>query len=400
MILGNLNLGKTGMRLRKTDRFILDILATRLAQGGLSDIVAENKKRTTADGIYSKRRKDKEDLRINLMKIWAEDRGIDPNFAAALMYHVIAESCLVQDNVMVDDLQKKKAKINESNPEDVYALQCQNLLELTSAVADGYDQWYGSGLLGSMLYFKFEKKILSGMIAEDLKNHGLAIDLGCATGKMAFEVAHKFKRVIGYDISPDMIRVANSKKSPETSHIEFVVSDIEKGLDLPENSVSLAIMNMGTAGDIKNIGGVLQDIQKSLEPGGKFFLSFYNSESLFHKVGFIPWPVPLAAHMDTDRNCLEVHHDGEVYFIYAKQRNVQEVRNLLSDLEIDDILTFPTIASIIPNIITEIENGEKDPRSTPNKAAQKLIKDIDTTIAHSDLHCGTYIIVTGGKSAD
>lgn len=398
MILGGLDLDGIGERLKKTDRFLLDILMMRLAQGGLSDCVAENKLRCSPDGIFNKRRQEVEDKRINLMKSWAKEKGIDPNFAALLMYAIISESCRVQDEIMVTQHQNHGKKINESNPHEVYRLQQENLLELTKAVAGEYDQHYGTELLGSKLYFSFEKKILSGMISEGQQSNKLAIDLGCATGIMSFEIAHKFKRVIGYDISPDMINVAKGKISTETSHVEFENVDIEKDVNLPENSVSLAIMNMGTAGDIKNIKRVLDNLKKSLEPGGKFFLSFYNSESLLYKIGFMPWPVPLAAHIDTDKRCLEVHHNGKIYFTYARPRSVNEVRGLLSDFEIDDIVTFPTLASIVPNIITESE--DRDGVRKPNKLVHKLIKEIDTKISSSDLNCGTYIIVTGGKSAE
>lgn len=398
MILGGLNLDKIGERLKKTDRFFLDILMMRLAQGGLSDAVAANKSRSSSDGIFPVIRQDKEEERILLMEKWAKDNRINPRFASSLMYAIISESCRVQTELMVAQrLNHAGEKIDENSPEKVYKLQQDNLLELTMAIAGEYDQHYGTGLLGSKLYFSFEKKILSGMISEGLQSNRLAIDLGCATGIMSFEIAHKFKKIIGYDISPDMINVATGKVSVETSHVEFVEADIEKGLDLPENSVSLAIMNMGTAGDIKNIKGVLDSLKKSLEPGGKFFLSFYNSESLLHKIGFMPWPVPLAAHIDTDKRCLEVHHNGKIYFIYARPRSVTEVRGLLSDFEIDDIVTFPTVASIIPNIITESEDG--DGARKPNKPVHKLIKEIDTKIAGSDLNCGTYIIVTGSKPA-
>lgn len=398
MILGDLDLDKIGERLKKTDRFFLDVLMMRLAQGGLSDCVAECKRRKSPDGNFSIRRRKKEKERIELAGKWAEENGINPKTAKRLMRAIISESCRVQADIRDKQLQSPQRRINEKNQDELYEFQRENLLELTKAVARGYDQKYGKGLLGSELYFSFEKKILSGMIAEGLQSNKLAVDLGCATGIMSFEIAHKFKRVIGYDISPDMINVARSKISSETSHVEFVKANIENGIDLPENSVSLAIMNMGTGSDIANIKRVLDDLKKSLEPGGKFFLSFYNSESLLHKIGFVPWPVPLAAHIDTDKRCLEVQHSGKIYFIYARPRSVTEVRGLLSDFEIDNIVTFPTLASIIPNIITESEDG--DGARKPNKPVHKLVKEIDTKIAGSDLNCGTYIIVTGGKSAE
>lgn len=395
MILGKLDLEKIGERLKKTDCFLLDVLAMRLAQGGLSDCVAESKRRSSPNGIFNKRRQEIEDKRIALMKKWAIEKGIDQNFAASILYAMMSESCRVQDEVMVAQHQSQNRKIDETNPKERYDFQRENLLSLTRAVAEEYDQNYGTGFLGSKLYFSLEKKIISGMISSKLPNKNLAIDLGCATGIMSFEIAHKFKRIIGYDISPDMVRVAKNKLSSQTSHVDFVNADVENGIDLPRNSVSLAIMNMGTAGDVENIKEILESLKKILEPGGRFFLSFYNSESLLQKIGFIPWPVPLAAHMDTEKQCLEVRYGGKIYFLYAKSRSVKEVQELLSEFEIENILTFPTLGSILPNIITE--NEEESSTRKPNEPLHEFVRGIDTELASSALYCGTYIIITGGK---
>lgn len=394
-ILGGLDLKKVGARLRKTDRFLLDIFKVRLAQGGLSDYVAENKRAQSPDGVFPTLRLDVEAERIQLMRRWAEENGINPDFAHSIMYQVISESCRRQNEVMIARRSDPDAKLDEGDPDAVYAAQKENLLLLTAAVAPGYDQGYGKGCLGSKLYFSFEKQLLMSMIGTDEGDNALAIDLGCSTGIMAFKIAPNFQRVIGYDISPDMIAVANGKKTPQTAHVEFVNADIEAGLDLPDNSVSLAVMNMGTASDIRNLKGVLETLQRVLKPGGRFFLSFYNTEGLFYKISFLPWPMPIAAHIDLDKRCLEVHSDGKVYLLYARPRSLDEVRSLLSCFEIENTYTFPTLASIIPNVITE-DTDDKGNR-TPNEAAQKLVKQIDMELAGSALNCGTYIIVTGHK---
>ena len=53
-IIGNLNLKKVGDRLRIVDRFFTDVLRERLAYGGLSDYVAENKRRASKGGVFNK----------------------------------------------------------------------------------------------------------------------------------------------------------------------------------------------------------------------------------------------------------------------------------------------------------------------------------------------------------
>jgi ubiquinone/menaquinone biosynthesis C-methylase UbiE/chorismate mutase len=393
MIIGELDLKKIGDRLRKVDRYLLDVLSVRLASGGLSDLVAENKRNASLEGIFNKRRQEVENARIENMKKWALEIGIDPNFAAMLMYTLISESCRVQDEIMVKKYERKEIKVDENKAEEVYAYQRKNLLSLTAKVAGIYDEGYAKDFIGTRVYSNFEKEKLYELIA-NLPDKSLAIDLGCATGIISFEIAPHFSKVIGYDISPEMIAMARGKTTNSSSHVEFVEFNIKEEI-LPADSVSLAVMNMGTASDIKDIKGVLQQLKNILHPQGKFFLSFYNSQSLLAKIGFIPWPMPLAAHIDSDNRCLEVRCNNEVFFLYARPRSIEEVKNLLSDFKIDAAYSFPTFSSILPNIVLEDEDGDGNRHA--NKEALKMVKKIDKTLASSDLFSGTYIIVTGGK---
>jgi ubiquinone/menaquinone biosynthesis C-methylase UbiE len=394
MLLGELDLGKIGDRLRKVDEFIVKVLGVRLSHGGLSRCVAESKRKETSDGIFNKRRQDVEDHRITLMKKWALTNDIDPNFAAAIMYQLITESCRVQDEIMYDKYQEHAVNINEEDIDTVYAYQRSNLLNLTKKIAPYYDKNYGKGFFGSRSYFDFEKKIIKDLIKE-IPHSEVAIDLGCATGIVSFEIAHAFNSVYGYDVSPAMIDFANSKNTEADSKISFLNVDIEEGLNLSENSASLAIMNMGTASEIKNFSNFLKDLHRCLKPKGKFFLSFYNSESLLSKIGFVPWPMPLVASIDTEKRCLEVQHNNELFFLYARPRNVDEVKGLLSDFKIDNILTFPTLSSLLPGIL--MENEDRNGVIHQNENAQSAIKIIDFELSRSASNCGTYIIVTGEK---
>jgi chorismate mutase len=226
-LLGNLDLNKIGERLKIVDHFLLHILKVRLANGGLSDYVAEVKRLSSPDGVFQKRRQAVEDNRITMMKKWAKENGLDSNFSASIMYQIIAESCRVQDEIMVEKIRNKEKTINETNEELIYKHQKQNLLELTNAVAENYDKNYAEGFFGTKLYSTFEKKVIYELMSE-LEDKSLAIDLGCGTGIVSFEISPHFKKVIGYDISPQMISVSNKKNTNNKFNIEFIEADIEK----------------------------------------------------------------------------------------------------------------------------------------------------------------------------
>ncbi len=72
--------------------------------------------------------------------------------------------------------------------------------------------------------------------------HGLALDLGCGTGKQTILLARRAGRVIGIDISERMIEVAR-KRCEASSNVNFVTGDITK---LPfEDGYAQAVLAYG-----------------------------------------------------------------------------------------------------------------------------------------------------------
>ncbi|MDO8260792.1 MAG: methyltransferase domain-containing protein [Candidatus Magasanikbacteria bacterium] len=393
MILGNLNLSTIGDRLRRLDRFLIRILKARLAQGGLSDLVAEVKRKTSTNGIFPKKRLEIENQRIDQFKKWAEESGIDYNFAAALMYQIMSESCRVQDEYMVKKINDKAVINDETDPEKIFQIQTEDLLALTARVAEKYDHSYGKEFFATKILTNFERgKIFE--LAHELNHNDLMIDLGCATGNMSLLLAPHFKNVIGFDISHDMIKIAN-RKVKDNNNISFLQKDLEKGLALKNNSVSLFVMNMGTASEIRNFSKLIEKIWQSLKPGGKIFLSFYNSESLLLKLGFLPWPPQLAAFIDKEKKCLEVNFQDQIYNLYARTRSAPEIKKILQKFSDVSIFSFPTISSVIPAIV--LCNEDQSGKISQNQNAQTMLQQIDETLSSSTDYPGTYLIVTATK---
>lgn len=85
--------------------------------------------------------------------------------------------------------------------------------------------------------------------------------------------------------------------------------------------------------------------------------------------------MPLAALIDPDKQCLEVHYNDSVYLIYARPYTVGEVRQLFSDgFRIKQLVTFPTISSILPEcvLMDENESGEW----ANNEEGQQTLEEI------------------------
>lgn len=414
-MLGLLNLQKIGRRLARADRHLLQTLAIRIGAGSLSDAVAECKRKQQGP-LPELTRKVVEDQRMAQAATWAERLGIDPDYAAAVLYGVISESCRTQMSFLHRHFKDQDSGA-EDDPEVAWHFYRGELLRLTKAVAPHYDDGYAREFFGTKVYLRFEKGELGRLVAE-LDDHQLALDLGCATGIKSVILSGSFKRVVGYDISPDMIEKANIRLKGENGNAEritFKVADLEEGIPQDDASVSLVLMNLGTGSDIRNIDRLLVETQRVLRPGGAFLFSFYNADSLLAKLGFLPWPTSLAAMVDPDKHCLEVHFGKEIFLIYARPYTVGEVKQLFaaSRLTIQEILTHPSVSAVLPEDILSTEIcKEEEPYGDliegrryhkanmdvdDNQSAREALARVDEELARSPQHLGAYILATGVK---
>ena len=145
-------------------------------------------------------------------------------------------------------------------------------------------------------------------------------------------------------------------------------------------------MSMGFASDLRLLRKVLREVQRVLVPGGAAFLSFYNAEALLYRWEFIPWPIGLAAEINRQKHCLDVHWaEGEVYAIYARPYTMDEVHDLMPrGLPITKVTTHPTVCSILPDVLFD------------DKRVRDSIAVIDAKLA--DENAGAYITVIARRS--
>lgn len=328
----------------------------------------------------------------------AEEKGLNGHFAQAFLYLLINESCRVQITQ-----REKRAKAGEEKRHKDFR---QNLLDLTREIAPLYDKKYGEEApFSTTSYISFENGLINtecgSLLA--LKNTDLAIDLGCANGRVSFMLSPHFKRVIGYDISPQMIGEAYKKKT-SGSNVEFTETDIEKGIPLDSNSVSFAVMNLGTASDMHNLKIVMADIKRVLKEDGRFLLSFYNSAALIYH-WFLPWMPSLTAGMNLVDHCLDVSINQKIFQVYARSYSIAEVEKLIVELKLTingtdsghpSIYTYPTIASILPDEFFEADKEAKKAGQRFNAEIEEVVKGFDGIL--SSQKKGAYLAVTGRKS--
>lgn len=95
-------------------------------------------------------------------------------------------------------------------------------------------------------------------------NKGTALDIGCGSGILAFELAQHYDRVVAVDISPKMLTIARHKRS--ASNIEYI--EMDAGHLSFETKFDL-IVSAATFHHLQNLPAALQAIKKLLNPHGK-----------------------------------------------------------------------------------------------------------------------------------
>ena len=130
---------------------------------------------------------------------------------------------------------------------------------------------------------------LLNRFAEAVRGVGLVADLGCGPGHVARYLDAQGVRMVGIDLSPEMIRVA-SELQPG---IEFRGGDM-RALDLPDGSLAGVIAFYAIVHFQPNeLGPVFREMRRVLSPGGLAMLAFHIGEEVVHVGDLFGAPVSL-----------------------------------------------------------------------------------------------------------
>jgi SAM-dependent methyltransferase len=113
-----------------------------------------------------------------------------------------------------------------------------------------------------------QKMALKDMV--ELKGDESVLDFGCGSGRMAYWIAPKVRRVIGLEVTPEMIQLA--EKNRTSANVEFMLYD---GVHFPAFSYTFdLVLSVGVLQLMK--GEILRktvfELAQYLRMGGKFYL--------------------------------------------------------------------------------------------------------------------------------
>lgn len=144
-----------------------------------------------------------------------------------------------------------------------------------SSLAPTYDAWYSTPL-GS-LCDKLEKDTVFSLA--DVKEGELVLDVSCGTGNYSLELKRRGARVIGLDVSSEMLSIAKEKAEREGLKIDFVRADaaMPPFKDNPFDLItSILILEFADKQD-----KMIEAWKNLLRPGGRIVIGFLNRYSLW-----------------------------------------------------------------------------------------------------------------------
>lgn len=125
--------------------------------------------------------------------------------------------------------------------------------------------WYDS-LVGNKDSYQ-RKLILPNLIRLVKAKRGeVILDLACGQGFFSREFAKSGAKVIGVDISPELISIAKKDKS-----VEYHVAEADKLEFLKDKSIDKGVLILSLQ-NIENVNEVIKEASRVLKPHGKLFV--------------------------------------------------------------------------------------------------------------------------------
>ncbi len=133
---------------------------------------------------------------------------------------------------------------------------------------------YDAGLAGSSLFH-----LDGAFVARHCPKPGRLIDLGCGTGRLLLAMAQRGCRVVGIDLSGEMLHVAAAKARAAGLPVSLLRANLARLESVADASFDYAACLFSTLGMVRgaeNRRAVVGQAYRVLRPGGRFVLHVHN----------------------------------------------------------------------------------------------------------------------------
>jgi SAM-dependent methyltransferase len=158
-------------------------------------------------------------------------------------------------------------------------------------VRESYDsaaEAYAEHLATELTHKPLDRHLLN-RFAEEVRGKGLVADLGCGPGHVTRYLHEQGVSVVGIDLSPEMIRVAERLNAG----LDFQVGDMRQLRVSDAVFAGVVAFYSIVHFDPSELGTILLEMRRVLVPGGSALLSFHVGDQVVHVEDLFGAPVSL-----------------------------------------------------------------------------------------------------------
>ena len=145
-------------------------------------------------------------------------------------------------------------------------------------IAGSYRETHGSA--ARLLAYRLA--LIRGLLGPRVS--GVLLEIGCGPGAHLFSLADAFRRIIGTDLSPNMITAAEMirRRHPCGARIELYAEPAERLASI-ENQAADAVLCVGAFEHMPDKATVLGEVGRVLKPRGRFVCLTLNGDYLWYR---------------------------------------------------------------------------------------------------------------------
>lgn len=133
-----------------------------------------------------------------------------------------------------------------------------------------YHEQYETEVVGSQFYKIFDESILGVWLEKGLKAGDMVVEIGCGSGRQTLPMAQLGCRVIGMDLSEEMLRVARKKMVAAGQRADFIIASADK-LPLKDEQSDAAVI-FGSLHHFPDPELSVAEAARLIKQGGAFFM--------------------------------------------------------------------------------------------------------------------------------
>jgi SAM-dependent methyltransferase len=120
-----------------------------------------------------------------------------------------------------------------------------------------------------------DAEALCAGLGDDFPKNGHVLDLGCGIGRMASRLTNRFERIVGVDVSPEMIEQANARYGA-LENVEFIANSGADLGPLTDGSFDLVYSySVLPHLPVDVVESYFAEVNRVLKPGGLFRYQFW-----------------------------------------------------------------------------------------------------------------------------